>query len=214
VYHRGVVSEVIETYAKCKRLSDADFAQSREEKKSGRTKASIYYKRKKAKSTSSSREAVLKNKFSEDVASGKLAAAAGGRLSSGTQLIGQKHAVIIIVHDLRPDTLKHMQDAEPLVFVLGAFDTVEEAVRYIKQTAYSLPECKPYTFDVIEMQQWLFPEAVEEEKLNESYVGNAEQNALMNFRKTERTRVSEYTNWMAENKYELKDPNFLDGLNA
>jgi hypothetical protein len=102
-------------------------------------------------------------------------------------LAGQSVAVVVILQDLRPTSLSGEAPLEPLVAVLHAAGSVQDAEAYSKYTASKeYPNSDAY---VVDMYKWLHPEHVDlRDVASES--ANEHITAIANKKRTDKIKIA------------------------
>jgi len=98
----------------------------------------------------------------------------------------QRYAVVSVIAD-DSQTCRDLQ--QPAIIVWDAVDTEEEAKAIIKNGIGH--DVSDVHLDVVAMYEWLFPTAIDFEKVTEEY-RDEKLNDLMQHRKTEHQRVSDF----------------------
>lgn len=110
--------------------------------------------------------------------------------TTGAQcLAGQSVAVVAILHDIRAASLSGEAPLEPLIAVLHATGTEEQATAYAKYTA-----SKQYPnndFFVVDMYKWLFPEDVDLNNLAKEEFSNEKIDAIFKKRRADADKIAE-----------------------
>jgi hypothetical protein len=103
-------------------------------------------------------------------------------------LAGQSFAVIVMLQDIRPASLSGDAPLEPLVAVLHAAGSVQDAEAYCKFTASrEYPNNNAY---VVDMYKWLHPEHVDLRAVA-SENANEHVTAIANKKRTEKAKIAE-----------------------
>lgn len=110
-------------------------------------------------------------------------------LSRDAYLPRQRFAVILVLRDLRESVVNGQDVAEPCFAVLAVFADIEEATFYAKHTAHK--EYSACDIDIIDTCEWLFPETVDREQIQEVY-GIKGVNEIMEGRKRDMRLAEEY----------------------
>lgn len=114
------------------------------------------------------------------------------RASSSAQVRGQECAVISVIRDNLPSTLRGETAPEPVVIVWRAFSSENDAVDFIRSSASQ--HVTTLNLDVVSMYEWLFPEHVDSDKIKEAY-RDPEQDQIMNQRKASQRSVNLFENF-------------------
>lgn len=119
-------------------------------------------------------------------------------LPTSAQVAGQKVAVLSVIYDAEEP------NGEFLVRVYACFETVQEADAWIRNVA--APKVQQFSLDVVTTCQWICPArmALAETPPQEVY-REEELNNIMQFRKAEPERVTEYKQWRKATDAETKD---------
>jgi hypothetical protein len=185
------INEIKKLHMEHHRMADEEFRQNREEKKAGKTGLSIEKKREKAKEKrkKSSREAAIKEKAAS-LASTTAAAAPSliGRVPRAMEFREQNYAIIIMLEDITKPVLKGQDDPEPVILLLDAFESKEEAQKYLDTLSHYVFYMSMY---IVDMYQWLFPEDLDAKQIEEQY-RNPEQNLIMKTKKEKDLEVKKY----------------------
>lgn len=107
------------------------------------------------------------------------------RVPRSLELRDQNFAVIVSLPDITKDVLKGRDDPEPVVMLLDAFATCEEAEAYVQSLENVVFSVH---LDVVEMYAWLFPEDVDYDQVREKY-RNPEQDKIMQEKKNQKTEL-------------------------
>ncbi len=102
-------------------------------------------------------------------------------------IAGQNVAVITVLQDIRPSSLRGEQPLEPLIAVLYVAPTVEEATNYAKYTA-----AKHYPRNVmfvVDMYKWLFPEDVNLEEIANVEYSNETLSEIVNKARARKAQI-------------------------
>ena len=105
-------------------------------------------------------------------------------ISSSLSIQHQQCAVVINVPDLTDSPI-----SQPLVAVLAVFGTSDEAIRYAKFVAQK--HYPKLAIDVVDVQRWYHPDAVDTNSLNRSY-GDPQLNLIMQRRNACIKEVEEF----------------------
>jgi hypothetical protein len=158
-------------------FSKQEFAETRKGTSQGKMGLSIDKQREKAqeKRKKLSREQALNDKSKAEHVSKQEVA----RVPRSMQLMQQLYAVIIVMHDISTDVLSAKADPEPAIMIVDAFDTCDDAIKYIetlKNDVFLM------NIDVVTMYVWIYPEDVKYDQVEEKY-RNPEQNLIMQGKK-------------------------------
>lgn len=106
----------------------------------------------------------------------------------------QKVVVITVIPDITLEVLKGNADPEPGIIFWRSFDTYDAAHEWT--TTKGKKYIRNYPLDIVDCYEWIFPADVDIEKLNEGF-RNPEQERIMNQRKKEKDKVSDFEEWCA-----------------
>jgi hypothetical protein len=98
---------------------------------------------------------------------------------------GQTFAVISILEDITPEAIQGKDDSEPAVCVWTAADTADECTAFCKGIGKTIP----FNLDVVHMYEFLFPQEVDMDNVQEVY-RDEELNNIMSARKTEAKAIA------------------------
>jgi hypothetical protein len=189
-YNGTKLTSLTKLHGAAKEAGKSDFDTNHAERKTGKTGASISAQLRKAdvKRKSARHTKALNRKFKSDKATRTMSAA----IPSALNVPEHQFAVITVMRDLSPQVLKGKADPEPLVVFLGGFANEPAADLYIKDVLQIADDQLDY--DVVAMQQWLFPEHVDEEKIDEVYA-DKELDVIMRRRKVEIAKAQKYSSF-------------------
>jgi hypothetical protein len=106
----------------------------------------------------------------------------------------QRFAVIRVLQDIDPQVLKNVKEEEPVVTIDGFFETELGATAWTEKVGAN--HVINENMDVVSLYAWLHPTKVDTKKIKEKY-RNPEQNLIMEQKKAEKDRVSNYERWKA-----------------
>lgn len=121
-----------------------------------------------------------------------------GAMSGAQAVAGQKYAVVAVLPDLRRRSMRGRAPLEPLFAVLFAADTVKECENYAKYRASRSKGYENFTFDVVQMYAWCFPEDVRSDDIEREVFGNEKLDRIMQARRRNEAKLREVEEWHAQ----------------
>jgi hypothetical protein len=109
-------------------------------------------------------------------------------LTADCQLLGQSFAVITMLHDIRPASLSGEAPLEPLIAVLHAAGSIEDARNYAKYTATNAYPNNDII--VVDMYKWLHLEHVDFSQVVEEHANN-KLDLMKKHRRITKQKISE-----------------------
>jgi hypothetical protein len=105
------------------------------------------------------------------------------------ELRNQRYAVIVSLQDFTRGVMKGIDDPEPLVMFIDAFENEDEAKRYIEECLQDY--IVNVHLDVVDMYEWLFPEDINPDQITECY-RHEELNRIMQERKNQKRELQRF----------------------
>jgi len=212
MYTSGKIELLKQLYSQDKAKRDADFAKNRENRQMGQTDLSMEkqkaaaHKRKNRKV--SSRIKALRAIAKEKRKGGMRADSdLNEKTFSGTNDVPsnllqrkQDYVVASFMKDVSKNTLLGLDDPEPCCIIWRFFATYDMAVEWMK--GIGARYIRDYDTEVVDNYEWLFPEDVDREKIQEMW-RNPEQNKIMLQAKSEPGRVAEFEQWCKSKGVEM-----------
>lgn len=208
-YSKTKADEMVQRYMDDKKRRDEEFKINREKKMSGKQGLSMdkvkelnrQRREERRKKTVSSRTKLLeKKKTNEHQEQTEQQPSTVRDLPLGAQRRKQEFAVVTILKDITTKTLKNLQDPEPVICFWRAFPTFEAAKEWTTVTASRY--IRYLTMDIVDMYEWLHPEDVNADLLEEGYRDPDQQN-VMKRKKIEKDKVLDFEKWNKEQGREM-----------
>lgn len=220
-YSKKKAEEMVQRYMDDKKRRDEEFKINREKKMSGKQGLSMdkvrelnkQRREERRKKTTSSRTKVLEkkntmltntntnnNSSNSNIDETKQRTTNVQDLPASAQRRKQEFAVVTILKDITTKTLKNLQEPEPVICFWRAFPTFESAKEWMTGTAARY--IRYLTMDIVDMYEWLHPEDVNADLLEEGYRDPDQQN-IMKRKKIEKDKVLDFEKWNKEEGREM-----------
>ena len=195
-YCQRTIDDIIALHENLLKTKNEDFKQSIANQQIGTIGSSLTAAREKARKhrENSSHVKLVSEKFKSRTAGFQ---PVGIAMPNSKCIAKQQFAVVIVLQDIRTKPLHGEAELEPLIAVLFVAGAKEDASAYSRYTASKV--YKDCTIDVVDMYQWLFPESIEADTIQAEEYGNQELNGIMQARNANKSQMSEYERWYAEN---------------
>jgi hypothetical protein len=202
-YCQETVNSIIALHEDIVKHKDEDFKNTVDDQRTGSVGSSVMVTREKTRlqRAKSSRVQIVSEKFKNRTVGFEKV---GSTLTANKVIAKQSFAVVVVLQDIRKRSLYGDAELEPLVAVMFATDTHEEATTYAKYTAAKI--YKDCTIDIVDLYQWGFPESIDHDSITKEEYGNDELTGIMNARRANQEKILEYEKWFEENKR-------VDGVN-
>jgi len=99
-------------------------------------------------------------------------------------------AAVCFLADCNPDVAKGVVQGEPMVRILKTYENKEEAEKDVEENLSKY--ITDFDIDVVDMGEWLFPEAVDYDKIEKFQFRDVQQQEVMQSRRRERKKVRDY----------------------
>uniref|UniRef100_A0A6C0BNH0 Uncharacterized protein n=1 Tax=viral metagenome TaxID=1070528 RepID=A0A6C0BNH0_9ZZZZ len=119
------------------------------------------------------------------------------RFTADKLILGQRFAVIIVLDDIRPATLRGEQEEEPLITFLFASDDAKVCADYGMYTASKI--YKHCDLRVVAMYTWLFPTLITENEIGEIKIANERIQKIVNTQRDTDAKLAKFEEFYDEN---------------
>lgn len=186
-YVENKIDEIKRIHLEQQAFAKAEFEEHKRKQVQGKMGLSLNKQREQAKEKrkTAPREKALKQMAKRSVEA-RSSMREVGRVPGIMQLMHQRFAVIVLLHDVTPNTLQAKDDPEPAVMVVDAFDAESEARKFVESLENHV---HAVDLHIVDMYQWHFPEDVDLDQVTEKY-RNPEQDKIMAAKKQTKEEIA------------------------
>lgn len=194
-HNRRQIEALVQLYDEMDAKSDKDFDKNVKEQKTGKRTDSVCCRKLKVCKRLKEEAEKKKNEFNEQQES---STPINYEVMAKHIIHNQRFAAIIVLSDIRDEVVDAEEIPEPCVAVLDVFADKELAISYAKTVARN--QYPKLHIDVVDMYEFLFPENIHTDKVNESY-GDRMLDEIMQSRKENLSETKRYREWCRKNGY-------------